>query len=62
MYKKGNLVYVGGFEGTIIKVLKNKKYRVKLKFSMGERNWDFKENKISRTKGGENSVWQLYEK
>jgi hypothetical protein len=50
MYKEGDLVYVGRFEGTIIKVLKKGKYRVKLEFAIGARNWDFKEDKISRTK------------
>jgi translation initiation factor IF-1 len=46
MYKKGDLVYVGKFEGTIIKVLKKGKYRVKLEFAIGARNWDFEEDKI----------------
>jgi hypothetical protein len=51
MLTKGDLVNIGDKQGTITKILMRKKikmYRVKIPFSIGAREWDFKESYIKK--------------
>jgi hypothetical protein len=51
MLTKGDLVNIKNKQGTITKISgtgKNKKYRVKIEFSIGAREWDFKESYIKK--------------